>query len=59
MLRGKIAAYENDLKLNEQLICSLEKQLQETKESLQKVQNLNSDAMESQLDKFNQERKEQ
>jgi hypothetical protein len=44
--------------LKQQLIDSLEKQLAETKESLSKVQSMSNEAMESQLDRFNTERKE-
>ena len=41
-----------------QQIESLEKYLSETKESLNKIQSMSSSALEQQLDKFNEERKE-
>lgn len=48
--------HENSLKA--QQIESLEKYLQETKESLNKIQSMQSSHLEQQLDKFNEERRE-
>jgi chromosome segregation ATPase len=48
--------HENSLKA--QQIESLEKYLQETKDSLNKIQSLQTSHMEQQLDKFNEERRE-
>ncbi len=48
--------HENSLK--QQQIESLEKYLQETKDSLNKIQSMSNSHFEQQLDKFNEERKE-
>lgn len=48
--------HENSMR--QQQIESLEKYLAETKESLNKIQNMSSSHMEQALDKFNDERKE-
>lgn len=48
--------HENSLKGHQ--IESLEKYLAETKESLNKIQSMNSTSLEQQLDKFNEERRE-
>ena len=49
---------DHDNSLKQQQIESLEKYLAETKESLSKMQSLQSAQIEQQLDKFNEERKE-
>lgn len=49
---------EHDNSLKHQQIESLQKYLDETKESLNKIQSMNNYALEQQLDKFNEERKE-
>lgn len=49
---------EHDVSLKLQQLESLEKYLAETKEALNKMQNMSSAQMDQQLDKFNEERKE-
>ena len=54
-----IKQLEHETILKQQQIESLDKYLAETKESLTNIQSMNSNAIEQQIDKFNDERKEQ
>lgn len=49
---------EHNISLNQQQIESLEKYLAETKESLNKIQSMQSQTLEQQSDKFDGERRE-
>ena len=57
-MQDYINQLEHDISLKLQQIESLDKYLQETKESLNKMQSMTNSHIEQQLDKFNEERKE-
>lgn len=57
-LRESIQVQEHENSLKSQQIESLEKYLAETKESLNKIQSMQSQTLEQQSDKFDAERRE-